>query len=175
MLMRREIRSWLYQVDKGATTIWERWDAIQEDGTINPGDIATDTGDQEPSMISFNHYAYGAVVDWIYRNVAGLSPVQAEPGYRRTIVAPLPARGFSFAGAAIESPFGKLAIDWQLTSNETLVAHLSVPFGVKAELRLPTTADSQVFVNGQRDQVSELDYGEYLIRVTRARILDYKG
>ncbi len=176
MLMRREIRSWLYQVDRGATTIWERWDAIHEDGTINSGAMATENEHQEDaSMISFNHYAYGAVVDWVYRNVAGLAPTPTEPGYRRTIVSPKPAQGFSFASATIESPYGELSIDWELTLNGDLVTQLNVPFGVTAELDLPSTDASRVYVNGELSTEGLLGYGQYLIRVTHPSVIDYKG
>ncbi len=86
MLLCREPPSWLYQVDQGATTVWERWDAILPDGSIHPGTMTALEGEdagQEPHMLSFNHYAYGAVIDWVYRTVAGLAPTLEAPGYRR--------------------------------------------------------------------------------------------
>ena len=73
MLQRREAPSWLYQVDRGATTVWERWDAIRPDGSIHPGRMAPNPIDPdggEGHMLSFNHYAYGAVIDWVYRHLA---------------------------------------------------------------------------------------------------------
>ena len=74
--------SWLYQVAQGATTVWERWDAIRPDGSIHPGTMAPMNGEGEDGhMLSFNHYAYGAVIDWVYRHVAGLAPDRARPGY----------------------------------------------------------------------------------------------
>ncbi|MGZ4612828.1 MAG: alpha-L-rhamnosidase-related protein [Kineosporiaceae bacterium] len=81
MLLRREMPSWLYQVTKGATTVRERWDAIRPDGSIHDGrlDLPDHEGGQ---MLSFNHYAYGAVIDWVYRTVAGIAPDPAAPGYR---------------------------------------------------------------------------------------------
>src|SRR5690606_26450915 len=103
MLLRREAPSWLYQVDRGATTVWERWDAILPDGSIHGGDMDIAEGG---SMLSFNHYAYGAMIDWVYRNVAGLAPDPEEPGYRRVIVAPRPAEGLTWAKAAIETSLG---------------------------------------------------------------------
>ena len=75
LLLQRECPSWLYPVTMGATTIWERWDSLLPDGTVNPGE-----------MTSFNHYALGAVADWLHRTVAGLAP--AAPGYRRLRIAP---------------------------------------------------------------------------------------
>ncbi len=84
MLLRRETPSWLYQVDQGATTVWERWDAILPDGSIHPGTMTparrATTAARTRHMLSFNHYAYGAVIDWVYRHVAGLSPTARCPG-----------------------------------------------------------------------------------------------
>ncbi len=77
LLLERQCPSWLYPVTMGATTIWERWDSMLPDGSINPGD-----------MTSFNHYALGAVSDWIYQVVGGIRP--AEPGYRRVHIQPVP-------------------------------------------------------------------------------------
>ena len=71
VFLNRKVPGWLYQVDRGATTIWERWDAIGEDGTI-----------YEPSMNSYNHYAYGAVCQWLFEEVAGVAPTDDGPGLR---------------------------------------------------------------------------------------------
>jgi alpha-L-rhamnosidase len=176
MLMRREVRSWLYQVERGATTIWERWDAIKEDGTIHAGEMDTANEHQEDeSMISFNHYAYGAVVDWIYRNVAGLAPTAADPGYRTTIVAPRPASGFSSAEACIKTSYGNVSIDWEVDGCGYLRACLSVPFGVTAQLDLPLSADSELFVNGESmTNGSSVGYGEYVISVSKPSIISFK-
>ncbi len=175
MLMRREILSWLYQVDSGATTIWERWDAIRADGSINSGEMATENASGEsPSMISFNHYAYGAVVDWMYRNVAGLAPTDIDPGYRTTIVAPKPAEGISFASAEVETPFGRLAISWRINKTGDLAVNLEVPFGATAKLELPVTNSSQIHLNGKKLSNGEsISYGVYTILVSNPRIVEY--
>jgi alpha-L-rhamnosidase len=149
MLLRREAPSWLYQVDRGATTVWERWDAIRPDGSIHSGDMDAGSGDEGGSMLSFNHYAYGAMIDWVYRTVAGLAP--AEPGYRRIRIAPRPAIGLEHAAASIDTAYGRLAIDWRLDA-DTLSATVEVPFGTTAELDLPVTADSAVTVDGAAAQ-----------------------
>lgn len=176
MLMRREVRSWLYQVERGATTIWERWDAIKEDGTIHAGEMDTANEHQEDeSMISFNHYAYGAVVDWVYRNVAGLAPTSDDPGYRTTIVAPRPASGFSTAEACIKTSYGSVSISWELDGCGDFIAHLEVPFGVTAKLDLPLSAESSLYVNGQSmSNGSLLGYGEYVISVSKPNIVSFK-
>ena len=97
MLLRREAPSWLYQVDRGATTVWERWDAILPDGSIHSGAMdalpSEEADREEGSMLSFNHYAYGAMIDWVYRTVGGLAPDPDDPGYRTVHVAPRPAEG----------------------------------------------------------------------------------
>ena len=77
LLLQRECPSWLYPVTMGATTIWERWDSMLPDGTINPGE-----------MTSFNHYALGAVADWMHRTIGGIAPL--EPGYSKVLIAPQP-------------------------------------------------------------------------------------
>ena len=150
MLTRRESPSWLYEVDRGATTIWERWDALREDGSIHPGDM--DTGD---TMLSFNHYAYGAVIDWVYRTVAGIAPVDARPGYELVHVAPRPALTVRAASASIETAFGRLSIDWRLDDSGALTIELEVPFGAEAELDLAVDAGSSIRIGGTEVQNGE--------------------
>jgi len=162
MLLRREAPSWLYQVDRGATTVWERWDAILPDGRIHSGAMDAGSNDEGGSMLSFNHYAYGAVIDWVYRTVAGIAP--AEPGYRRARIAPRPAVGMEHAAASIDTPYGRLAIDWRLEDG-VLRATTEVPFGATGALDLPVTADSVVTVDGG-PAPAELASGTHRITVT---------
>ncbi|MCI1020025.1 family 78 glycoside hydrolase catalytic domain [Microbacterium sp. C5A9] len=115
--------SWLYTVAMGATTIWERWDSMLPDGTVNPGD-----------MTSFNHYALGAVADWMHRRVAGLAP--GEPGYRRIRFAPRPGGSFTSAGATHRTPYGEASIDWVRRDGE-LDLTIRVPVGAVGDLELP--------------------------------------
>jgi alpha-L-rhamnosidase len=161
MLLRRDAPSWLYQVDRGATTVWERWDAILPDGSIHSGSMDTHEGD---SMLSFNHYAYGAMIDWVYRTVAGLAPDPDDPGYRTVHVAPRPATGLDRAAAEIETRLGRLAIDWTATP-ASFEAELVVPFGARAVLDLPVTADSVVTVDGG-PAPAEVGHGIHRIVVT---------
>ncbi|WP_405668077.1 glycoside hydrolase family 78 protein [Streptomyces sp. NBC_01166] len=130
LLTQRSCPSWLYQVDMGATTVWERWDSLRPDGTVNPGD-----------MTSFNHYALGAVADWMHRTVAGLAP--AEPGYRRLLIRPRPGGGLTWAGAEHDTPFGRVETGWQLTGG-TLLVDLLVPPHVTALVDLPGTDPVEV-------------------------------
>lgn len=172
MLLRREFRSWLYAVDKGATTIWERWDAILEDGSINTGGAKSENGeDAEGSMISFNHYAYGAAIDWVYRNVAGLSPILEAPGYKRILISPKPNQEIENAGASIQTPFGEAKIDWALESKDKLHLKLLIPFGSTAVLDLPVGSNSKILINGKENQnTSELGSGDYEILISNPMI-----
>jgi alpha-L-rhamnosidase len=123
MVLTRTSPSWLYPVSMGATTIWERWDSMLPDGSINPGE-----------MTSFNHYAYGAVADWLHRCVAGLAP--AAPGYREVLVRPLVTGQLRRAAARHDSPYGPIAVSWVL-DGDAFELELDVPAGVTAHLDLP--------------------------------------
>jgi alpha-L-rhamnosidase len=176
MLMRRKVLSWLYQVDQKATTIWERWDAIYEDGSIHKGQMSTASEEQDnPSMISFNHYAYGAVIDWVYRNVAGIAPTVKNPGYRHITFAPRPGEGFSYASASVNTPFGIASIDWEIVDGGTMAAKVVVPFGSKAVLDFPATSSSSMRVNGKVvSNKHEVGHGHYDILISAPEITSFK-
>jgi alpha-L-rhamnosidase len=128
LLLQTGCPSWLYPVTMGATTVWERWDSMLPDGSINPG-----------QMTSFNHYALGAVADWMHRRVAGLAP--AAPGYRRIAVRPLPAAELTHASARHLTPYGEAAVSWE-RSDGSLRLQVTVPVGVTGTVHLP---DGQTF------------------------------
>jgi alpha-L-rhamnosidase len=117
--------------------MWERWDAIKPDGSIHNGAMATGAG----GMLSFNHYAYGAVADWLHRTVAGLAP--AAPGYRRLRVAPRPGGGLRHAWAEHETPYGRAAVRWELAGGR-LEVEVTVPAGTTASVELPGTEPVEV-------------------------------
>jgi alpha-L-rhamnosidase len=119
--------SWLYAVTMGATTVWERWDAMLPDGSINPG-----------QMTSFNHYALGAVADWLHRTVAGLAP--AAPGYRELLVRPAPARSLTAASARHRTPYGDAEVAWE-RSEGRLQLRVVVPVGAAATVHVPGRAE----------------------------------
>jgi alpha-L-rhamnosidase len=182
MLMRRKVRSWLYQVDNKATTIWERWDAIREDGSIHRGEMRmsdedkSEDGSESPSMISFNHYAYGAVIDWVYRNVAGIAPNLDAPGYRQIILAPRPAQGFTFASATINTPLGAASIKWNLLGEDSLSANIVVPFGATATIDFPTSAGSQLRLNGKKIvNGHQITHGKYLVTLSNPEIISFNS
>lgn len=124
LLLEKECPSWLYPVTMGATTVWERWDSMLPDGTINPGE-----------MTSFNHYALGAVADWMHRVVGGLSAL--EPGYARVLVAPQPGGGLTEASTSLETPRGRVSVRWSIDGGGVFTVEAELPEGVDGVLRLP--------------------------------------
>ncbi len=123
LLLQEEPLSWLYAVTVGATTVWERWDGLRPDGSLNPGE-----------MNSFNHYALGSVADWLHRSVAGLAP--DAPGYRRLLVRPLPGPGITSAAARLDTPHGRAEVSWHLDGDE-LELRVVVPPNSDAEVHVP--------------------------------------
>jgi alpha-L-rhamnosidase len=123
LLLQTECPSWLYPVTMGATTIWERWDSMLPDGSINEGE-----------MTSFNHYALGAVADWMHRSLAGLAP--AGPGYRKLLVRPRPGGGLGWARASHETPYGTAEASWDLAGAD-FTLQVTVPAGCTATVVLP--------------------------------------
>ncbi|WP_234021547.1 family 78 glycoside hydrolase catalytic domain [Streptomyces sp. 351MFTsu5.1] len=142
LLLERECPSWLYAVTMGATTVWERWDSMLPDGTVNPG-----------SMTSFNHYALGAVADWMHRTVAGLAP--GAPGYREIVVRPLPNRSLTHAGARHLTPYGEASVSWRRDGGRF---HLEVvvPVGSQATVHLPEEGRAPLIVtHGEHSWTTE--------------------
>jgi alpha-L-rhamnosidase len=123
LLKQHECPSWLYPVTMGATTIWERWDSMLPDGSINPGE-----------MTSFNHYALGAVADWLHRTVGGIAP--AEPGYQRIAIQPRPGGGIRHATARHLTPYGFAECQWSI-DGQTLAINITVPPNTTAVVSLP--------------------------------------
>jgi alpha-L-rhamnosidase len=170
MLLRRELPSWLYQVTRGATTVWERWDAIRADGSIHDGRLVLP--DHESEMLSFNHYAYGAVVDWVYRHVAGIAPDDEAPGYQHVILAPRPVDGIDAVAASVETALGTVAVEWSTDANDCFSARYAIPFGVTATFDAPVTAGSVVRINGSTVSGSvTIGAGDHEVEVSCARII----
>ncbi|MDN4613731.1 family 78 glycoside hydrolase catalytic domain [Leifsonia sp. F6_8S_P_1B] len=130
LLLERECPSWLYTVLSGGTTIWERWDSLLPDGTVNPGE-----------MTSFNHYALGSVADWLHTTVAGIAPL--EPGFRRLRFAPQPGGGLTRASRELETPYGRASVAWTLADGVFDLA-VEVPTATTAEVVLPSGRTEQV-------------------------------
>lgn len=125
LLLNENYPSWLYEVKQGATTIWERWDGTKPDSTF-----------EEASMNSFNHYAYGAVGDWMYRVVAGLNSDPAQPGYKHIIVRPQPGGGFTYATATLMTPHGEAESGWRIERDRLRIT-VRIPPNARATVNLP--------------------------------------
>jgi alpha-L-rhamnosidase len=123
LLLQTECPSWLYPVTMGGTTVWERWDSLLADGSIHPG-----------QMTSFNHYAFGSIADWLYRVVAGLSPL--APGYRRIAIAPHPLPGLEWAACTHETPYGRASVRWE-AADRAIKVTATVPPNTHAQVSLP--------------------------------------
>lgn len=123
LLGQRECPSWLYPVSMGATTIWERWDSMLPDGSVNPGE-----------MTSFNHYALGAVADWMQRTLGGISLL--EPGYRLSQISPRPGTGLTHTHCRHLTPYGLLEAAWKIEAGN-FILDVVVPANTRARVILP--------------------------------------
>ncbi|MGY5776455.1 family 78 glycoside hydrolase catalytic domain [Rhizobium sp. LEGMi135b] len=122
MFLNRKVPGWLYQVDQGATSIWERWDALAEDGTI-----------YDPDMNSYNHYAYGAVCQWLFEDVAGIKPLEETPGFEEISFDPTILSALSPVSAWHDTRFGRIEAGWAV-KGETVTCRLLLPEGITARL-----------------------------------------
>ncbi|MDX2032486.1 MAG: glycoside hydrolase family 78 protein [Blastocatellia bacterium] len=137
LLNREEYPSWLYPVKQGATTIWERWDGRKPDGSF-----------QDKGMNSFNHYAYGAIGEWMYRVMAGIEIDPAAPGYKHILIQPQPGGGFAQVNASHQTMYGKVASAWSLKDGRFDLA-VEVPANTRATIRLPKAQLSAVTESGK--------------------------
>lgn len=163
LLLNDDYPSWLYAVKLGATTIWERWNSILPDGKISG------TG-----MNSLNHYAYGAIAEWMYRTIAGINPIEEEPGFRRVELAPKPDIRLRWAKAKVDSASGTYKSEWTFDEEGRLEFRFVIPFNSTARVRLPRAAAASLEIDGpapalpavqiENDAWLELDTGSYMIR-----------
>jgi alpha-L-rhamnosidase len=123
LLLQDTFPSWLYPVKMGATTIWERWDGIRPDGTF-----------QTTAMNSFNHYAYGAIGEWMYKNVAGIQ--SAEPGYKKIIIKPIIGGKLTWAQGTYYCPSGTIKSRWEIADNK-LKMDVTIPANTTADIYVP--------------------------------------
>ena len=122
----------------GATTVWERWNSVLPDGSIS------DTG-----MNSLNHYAYGAIVEWIYRDVAGINPTEQAPGFKKALIRPRPNFRLPKISAEYDSAAGLYKSAWEIFDDGRFVMSVSVPFDASAEIVLPHGDLDSLKVNGE--------------------------
>ena len=124
LLLKEDFPSWLYEVKKGATTIWEHWDGLKPDGTM-----------WSPDMNSFNHYAYGAIGEWMYRVMAGLEVDESRPGFRHAVIAPRVGGKLSFVDALHRSVYGKVGAKWEDDGSKVTLT-VQIPANTTACVRL---------------------------------------
>lgn len=132
LLMQETYPSWLYPVKMGATTIWERWDGIKPNGTF-----------QTPDMNSYNHYAYGAIGDWMYRNMAGINSDPAAPGYKKIRIAPKPGGGITSTSGELNTPYGWVTSSWKIEDG-LFKLDVQVPANTNATVVLPSAEEKEI-------------------------------
>jgi alpha-L-rhamnosidase len=137
LLNREEYPSWLYPVKQGATTIWERWDGLKPDGSF-----------QNKGMNSFNHYAYGAIGDWMYRVMAGIDVDPLAPGYKHILIQPQPGGGFTSVRASHKTMYGQVSSAWTLKDSRFELA-VEIPANTRSTVRLPRARLANVTEGGK--------------------------
>lgn len=129
MLMTDTCPSWLYEMKVGGTTIWERWDALREDGTCNTGE-----DDGTGGMVSFNHFSYGAVGDFLYRRIAGIETLSG--GGKEVRIAPMVGGGLTQARGVVNTAYGKVTSEWWINDGK-FTLHVDIPCSTTAIVKLP--------------------------------------
>tara|TARA_R110002051_G_scaffold318695_1_gene401386 strand:- start:28001 stop:30781 length:2781 start_codon:yes stop_codon:yes gene_type:complete len=135
ILFKETYPSWFYSINQGATTMWERWNSFSKEDGFNP-----------QSMNSLNHYAYGAVGQWMYERIAGLSSL--EPGYKKIRIAPIPNERLTAASASVKTSFGEASSSWKIENN-TFYLEATIPPNTTAEIHIPNASAENVVVNGK--------------------------
>lgn len=136
VFLKEDYPSWLYAVKKGATTIWERWNSLKEDGSFD-----------ESGMNSFNHYAYGSIGSWMHQKLAGIQII--EPGYKVFRIQPQFIKGISWGNASLKSPYGLIEVNWRCENGQIQV-DVTIPTNTHAQLVLP-----------EKEEIIELGSGRY--------------
>ncbi|MDE7464147.1 MAG: alpha-L-rhamnosidase, partial [Clostridiales bacterium] len=129
MLCNEKCPSWLYEVKVGATTVWERWDGLNEDGVCDMADDGIAGG-----MVSYNHYVFGSVGAFLYRRVLGVEPTGA--GYSKFRVKPVIGGGLTYAKGSVVTPYGEIKASWELNDGK-FDLNITVPFGTQCNAVLP--------------------------------------
>ena len=156
LLLKEDFPSWLYQVKCGATTVWEHWDGLKPDGSM-----------WSPDMNSFNHYAYGAIGEWLYRVAAGLETDENRPGYRHTVISPQTGGGLTYVKAWHDSVYGPVSSEWTREGKQITVT-VQVPVNADASVILEQGAESpegelRFARNGQGQWQAEAGSGKWTV------------
>lgn len=137
LLLQDTYPSWLYPIKMGATTIWERWDGIRTDGTF-----------ETPTMNSYNHYAYGAIGDWMYRDVAGIDTREDAPGYKQIVIKPTIGGNLTNVAADYETNYGKVSSHWKLDAGNLLL-DVEIPANTTATIYIPGNTNNAILEGGK--------------------------
>lgn len=151
LLLNEEYPGWLYEVNLGATTIWERWNSVMPDGSISS------TG-----MNSLNHYSYGSIVEWMFRHCAGINPVEEAPGFRMALLKPVPNWKLRHLEARCRTAAGTYRSEWKALDEKHVEIRVEVPFGCQARLRLPL-APENVYEDKSNPMFEHVENGECLL------------
>ena len=166
LLLQDTYPSWLYPVKMGATTIWERWDGQKPDSSF-----------QTPGMNSFNHYAYGAIGDWMYRNITGIDTYTDGPGYKKIIVKPHPGGRLEYASAGLETGYGKLSVQWKIQGGKFLL-DVEIPVNTSASIYIPAETPDKILENSNplsetRDITVSGKDGKYVVLQTGSGVYHF--
>lgn len=134
LLFNETYPSWFYSINQGATTIWERWNSYSKAEGFNP-----------QNMNSLNHYAYGAIGEWMYERIAGIAPL--EPGYKSIRIAPKPRDPLTSASASVNTPYGKVSSSWEISNGEFQLV-VVVPPNTSAQVSMPVNTQNELMLNG---------------------------
>ncbi len=145
ILFKETYPSWFYSINQGATTMWERWNSFSKEGGYNP-----------QSMNSLNHYAYGAVGQWMYERIAGLSAL--EPGYKKIKIAPIPNQPLTSAEASVNTPYGKASSSWKI-ENDVFYLEATIPPNTTAEIHFPEILKSK------KQEIKTVSAGTYQFQI----------
>lgn len=156
LLLKEDFPSWLYQVKMGATTVWEHWDGIRPDGTM-----------WSPDMNSFNHYAYGAVEEWMFRVMGGIDTDEEHAGFRHSILYPQIGGGITSTLASYQSPYGRVRVEWKVSGSE-VEETIEIPHNTTATVKL-YQADSVQEDDGlafeEKDGIIQAEAGSGVYRI----------
>jgi alpha-L-rhamnosidase len=136
LLFNETYPSWFYSINQGATTIWERWNSYSKTEGYNP-----------MSMNSLNHYAYGAIGEWMYERVAGIAPLEA--GYKTISIAPQVKQPLTSASASLNTPYGKVSSSWEIIDN-AFNLEVVVPPNTTAKVFIPADTDEALMLNDMK-------------------------
>ena len=154
LLLQEKLPGWMYQIKQGATSIWERWNAMGEDGSIH-----------DPGMNSFNHYAFGSVCEFIFENIIGIRPDEKFPGFEKIIIEPLILESLCPITFKHVTNKGDLNVEISST-NQKVSFNIDIPSGIKGELRLPKYQNIKINNIDQEKNIMMIDSGTHLINFT---------